>query len=159
MSQYARNCSIYLTCYCHVGARNRNASQMSYICYICKLVCVHMKQLCQCKYLIRTHYNQQCDKEHWYAYISHYWHITENKYVCHIAHNLLFFYCSLQTDFTHELETTAIAIYVPATNMSPTAIYMPQALVHQWVMFANIYAAYVLTGINHMIRGTVQKRQ
>ena len=32
-----------------------------------------------------THHNQKCLHRHWYTYISHYWHMSLNKYASHIA--------------------------------------------------------------------------
>ena len=48
--------------------------------------CAHMTQLCQYIYLILTQLNQQCDQEHRYTYMSHYWHMPLNKYACDIVH-------------------------------------------------------------------------
>ena len=56
---------------------------MQYISHMYQVVHVHMRQLFQYTYLIWIRCNQHCDQEHWYTYISHYWHL--NKYVSHIT--------------------------------------------------------------------------
>ena len=56
------------------------------ICKIYKLAHVHMSQLCQYKFLIWTHCNQQCDHKHCYTYNSHYSHMPLSKYAFLIAH-------------------------------------------------------------------------
>ena len=62
-------------------------------------LCTDIRQVCQYICLIWTDYNQQCDKEHWHTYISHYWHIPLNKCACHITHICpTACYCSLHTD-------------------------------------------------------------
>ena len=49
--------------------------------------CAHRRQLCQYIDLILTQCNQLCEQEHWYTYISHYWHMPLNTvYACHIVH-------------------------------------------------------------------------
>ena len=52
------------------------------------LICshAHMRQLCQYICITWIQCNQQCDWEQWYTYISHYWHMTLNKYAFKIAH-------------------------------------------------------------------------
>ena len=45
-----------------------------------------MRKLFQYLCLIWTYFNQKCEKEHLYTYISHYWHMPLNKYTSHITH-------------------------------------------------------------------------
>ena len=47
--------------------------------------CTPVKQPCQYKYLTWTCCNQWCDQEHWYTYVSHYWHMPLNKLACDIV--------------------------------------------------------------------------
>ena len=76
---------IYLTCYCYVWANNKYALLIPHIGHICKLLHIEIRQLCQNICLICTYSNQECDHTHWYAYISHYWHMPLNKYAWHTA--------------------------------------------------------------------------
>ena len=76
--------NIHFTCYCHICASNKYASQMLHICNISKLVHVHMMQLC--KYLIWTPPQPTLWQGTCKTYISHYWHMSQNKCVCHIAY-------------------------------------------------------------------------
>ena len=48
--------------------------------------CAHRRQLCQYICFIQTYCNQQYDHKHWYTYISHYWHMSLNKYTSHTMH-------------------------------------------------------------------------
>ena len=93
--------------------------------------CVHMTQLCQYIYLIWTKSNQQCDQEHWYTYISNYWHMSLNIYVSHMTHicpTALLLWSIYRPHSTGHagLKKTQIATYnyhtianiVPETNMS-----------------------------------------
>ena len=57
-----------------------NATYMSITSY------ADIRQLCQYICLISTQCNQQCDQKHRYTYISHYWNMPLNIYVCHITH-------------------------------------------------------------------------
>ena len=79
-------------------------TNMSLKCHIYKLV--HMQiwhnyiRMC----LIWTHCNQLCDHKHWYTYITHYWHLPVNKYVCHTAYMSP---TTLLLYFTYRSNTTA----------------------------------------------------
>ena len=53
-------------------------------CHMLYISCADMRQLWQCIYFMYINYNQQCEQDHYYTYISHYWHINLNKYACHI---------------------------------------------------------------------------
>ena len=52
--------------------------------------CAHVRHLCQYTCLIWTHCNQQCEQEHWYTYLSHYWHMPQNKYASHCITTLAY---------------------------------------------------------------------
>ena len=54
---------------------------------------------------IWTQCNQQHDQEHWYTYISHYWHMPLNKYVCHTAH-----VCPMTYPHTLHIDPTVLHI-------------------------------------------------
>ena len=47
--------------------------------YIQGSICGCMTQLCQYKYLVGTHCDQQCDQKQEYMYILHYWHVSLGK--------------------------------------------------------------------------------
>ena len=59
---------------------------VTYIPYMKISSCADIKQLCQYIYFIWTHFEEQCDQKHWYTFISHYCHMSLNKYACHIAY-------------------------------------------------------------------------
>ena len=67
--------------------------------YICQLVNVHMRQLCQYICPMQTQCNQHYDQKYWHTNISYYWHMSENKYVCHTVYVFpLHCYCSLHVE-------------------------------------------------------------
>ena len=65
-------CLLLWPCLCQTLLCLSNAKYMAYMQITS---CVDMRQLCQYICLIKTYCNQQCDKDHWYAYQSHYWHM------------------------------------------------------------------------------------
>ena len=72
------------TCYCHVHSKSLICpSNVTYKPYMPITSHTHIRQLCQYICFIWVKCDQwQCDQEHWYTYISHYWHISQNKYAC-----------------------------------------------------------------------------
>ena len=68
LCQNTTNHSFYFTCYCHICASNKHASQLQHICHIWICSSADMKQ-----YFIWTCYNQQCNQKHWYTHISQSW--------------------------------------------------------------------------------------
>ena len=94
MCQNTTKCNVYLTCYCHVCASNIYAPQMPHMQIS---ICADMSQLCQYIGLIAAKCNQQCDQDHWYTHISHYWHMPMNTHIIYVP---LQCYCSLHIDPT-----------------------------------------------------------
>ena len=90
--------------------------------------CKDMRQLFQYIYLIWIHYNQQYDLEHWYMYISHYWHMSLNKHAYHIKHvcpTALILYSTCRPHITAPTrKKLKLFIYPDITNKK----YIPQML-------------------------------
>ena len=66
---------------------NEYASQMPHLSHTCKLLHTHIQDnyvSIDTSYELTAH--QQCDQDHWYIYISHYWHLPLKKYACDIVH-------------------------------------------------------------------------
>ena len=88
-------------CTPHVIAMNWSVTNMPLKChtYNFHLHILHnYVSINQYKYFIRSPCNQQCDKVHWYTYLSHYLHMPLKKYTCDIGHTcptvpLLWFTC------------------------------------------------------------------
>ena len=102
------NYNFHLPWFCNICTNNKNFPQMPHKKFSS---CADTRQWYQYFYLIWMHCNQKFDQKYWYTHISHYWHMSLNKYACHNC-NLIYH---------------AIAIYVSVTNMPS----MPYAQITQ----------------------------
>ena len=77
----ATNCNFHLPCYDYVPI------DMLIKYHTCQVLHVHIwYNYAHIYTLYELDANNNMDQEHWYTYISHYWHMPWNKYACHTAH-------------------------------------------------------------------------
>ena len=124
-------------------------------------LCAHMRQLCKYTFLIWTKCNQQCDQEHWYPYISHYWYMPL-KNMPATFHINVSLHCCFSLHIDHKINFT----YKLKNNELPTA-YMPLKchicqLVHVyiWHNSVNIYIyIYIYIYISYkLIKSTISPK-
>ena len=116
------------------------------------------------------HMNQsilQCGKEHWYTYISNYWHMLLNKYACDIAHicSMHYYLVYIKTPHYCKYKSKKRKKQSAAGTSHIFAKYVPERYIslkcHMYAIYANevmyrcIYTSYALTAINGVIRSTV----
>ena len=142
--------------------------RMLHICHIWKLGHIHMTQLCHNICLMLTHCNQQCDQEHCYTHVSYYWHITLNKYACHIVYicpSALLLYAMYESPTTAHIiqkQTNCNFYLLYYSHMCASNKYAPQMPCTQITLHAsifkyvNIYVTYKLTTLN-VTRSTVNR--
>ena len=113
--------------------------------------------------------NEQCDQEHWYAHIPHYWNLPLDKHVYHITH-IVSTALPLQSTWRSHITTHIskkqqvaltyhfITLYVPETNTLLKCHICATCLNYLTCINGDVYQ-YVchiqLTGINHVTRSDV----
>ena len=88
----------YLKCYCHVCIKNYMPPNATYMPLMQISSCTDMSQISQYICIVWTQSNQQCDQEHWYTFISHYWHMPAT--LCTYPTRLLLQYTDTGTDIS-----------------------------------------------------------
>ena len=108
-------CSMtFLVKWCHWNLIHMPLMSKMVLTYVLVSSCTHVRQLFQYICLISTQCNQKNDQDHWYKYISHYWHMPPKTYMPPTSHKYdPWHYCCI-----YKSKCPSNVIYMPSAQLT-----------------------------------------